>query len=565
MGPTGCGKTSLLNVLAARVSSGGSANSKLSGTITLNGTPRNDADFRKISAYVLQDDKLYPHLTVFETLLLAAHFYLGDDVSIESKYDVVDAVIAELGLEKTRNTVIGDERVRGVSGGERKRANVGVQLISDPAVLFLDEPTSGLDAFQAQAVMESMKAMSENGRLVISVIHQPRSSIFDMFDMLLLLSEGRTMYLGDSNAATSYFATQGFPCPKLFNPSDFFLDTLSPDNRDPEIEEITTNRIQKFGDVWLSSYQTEFDKLSDDCTSELPSPNNSQFTFKRILRNFQILGWRSWTEQSRELPTFFIKLGITIFFGLVLGGIYSNTQDNQQGISNRMGILFVLSINQGFNSVLGVLNSFPKEKVIVNRERAAGAYDSFSYILAKYFVELPLNLVPCIVYISIVYFMAHLNPDKFGITMLILMFEVAIGISLGLWISAAVDSPEAASALGTPAVIIALLFSGYYINLNSLPIVANGIPYLSFIRWTLEALLINEFTGETFKCNDAVGACKTTGEQVLNILSFGGHTIYYPLFGLGMLLIAFSVMALFTLYNSKISFISLGHRGRHLK
>lgn len=97
---------------------------------------------------------------------------------------------------KVRDTIIGDEKVRGVSGGERKRANIGMQLIVDPAVLFLDEPTSGLDSFQAQAVMESMKYMARSGRLVVTVIHQPRSSIFDMFDQLLLLSEGRTIYLG---------------------------------------------------------------------------------------------------------------------------------------------------------------------------------------------------------------------------------------------------------------------------------------------------------------------------------------------------------------------------------
>jgi ABC-type multidrug transport system ATPase subunit len=97
---------------------------------------------------------------------------------------------------KVRDTIIGDETVRGVSGGARKRANIGMQLIVDPAVLFLDEPTSGLDSFQAQAVMESMKYMARSGRLVVTVIHQPRSSIFDMFDQLLLLSEGRTIYLG---------------------------------------------------------------------------------------------------------------------------------------------------------------------------------------------------------------------------------------------------------------------------------------------------------------------------------------------------------------------------------
>ena len=113
-------------------------------------------------------------MTVYETLMYSAHFYLPNAVTDEEKAALVTGVISELGLNKTRDTIIGDEKLRGVSGGERKRANIGVQLISDPAVLFLDEPTSGLDSFQAQAVMGSMKSIAQNGRMVITVIHQPR-------------------------------------------------------------------------------------------------------------------------------------------------------------------------------------------------------------------------------------------------------------------------------------------------------------------------------------------------------------------------------------------------------
>jgi len=193
MGPTGCGKTSLLNVLAARVSTSGMSEGQLQGQVLINGKARDDNTFRRVSAYVLQDDKLYPHLTMHETLLLAAHFFLPSGVSDEQKEDVISNVMMELGLGKTRDTIIGDEKVRGVSGGERKRANIAVQLISNPQVLFMDEPTSGLDSFQAQSVMEAIKNLARSGRLVISVIHQPRSSIYQMFDDLLLLSNGKTM------------------------------------------------------------------------------------------------------------------------------------------------------------------------------------------------------------------------------------------------------------------------------------------------------------------------------------------------------------------------------------
>jgi ATP-binding cassette subfamily G (WHITE) protein 2 len=121
---------------------------------------RDEQKFRRVSAYVLQDDLLFAHLTVFETLMLAANFYLPDELPDSEKKEVVMGVLTELGLLKAKDTIIGDDKVRGVSGGERKRANIAAQLICDPAVLFLDEPTSGLDSFQAQSVMEAMKVLS---------------------------------------------------------------------------------------------------------------------------------------------------------------------------------------------------------------------------------------------------------------------------------------------------------------------------------------------------------------------------------------------------------------------
>jgi hypothetical protein len=315
--------------------------------------------------------------------------------------------------------------------------------------------------------MESMKAMAENGRLVIPVIHQPRSSIFEMFDRLLLLSEGRTMYLGSARSATSYFAMLGLVCPKLFNPSDYFLDILSPDNRSTESEDITSRRIEVLGDKWLE-YQ-ESQKLAEGESEEKKPvvPIIHPWTFHQFMQSFSVLCWRSWTEQSREIPTLVIKLCITLFFAFVIGGIYSNSPHNQKGISNRIGLLFVICINQGFNSVLGVLNTFPKEKIIVNRERSTDAYDTLSYFTAKYFVEAPLNLLPCVIFVTIIYWMVGLNADTYGFHLLIVMCEVLTGISLGLTISALTPSIEAANALGPPAVIIALLFAGYYSEYSS--------------------------------------------------------------------------------------------------
>lgn len=348
---------------------------------------------------------MYAYLTVFETLIMAAHFFLPITLTAEEKEAHVRAVIAELGLVKATDTIIGNDKNRGVSGGERRRASIAVQLLTDPAVLFLDEPTSGLDAFQSQAVMESMKKLAEDGRLVISVIHQPRSSIYEMFNKLLILSEGRTMFYGDAIDAVGHFQRYRYQCPEDFNPSDFFLDLLSPDNRSPESQAETKNRIKFLGDRWEEEITNKKDAEDDAQQQEFISVKaiGTDEGIEKTFKAFQLLCWRCWAEQSRDTGAIIAKFASAIMFALILGGIYSKDTKSQQGIQNMKGILFFLLINQTFNSVLAVLNSFPREKLIVNRERDGRAYSTLSYCLAKFFVEQPLNLIPIIVYCCIVH------------------------------------------------------------------------------------------------------------------------------------------------------------------
>ena len=221
--------------------------SKLEGEIKVNGVNRNEigSKFARIAAFVQQDDVLFSLQTVRETLLTAARFRLPKELSMDEKNKRVDAIISELGLSKAEDTHIGDARIRGVSGGERKRTNIGVELIQDPSLLFLDEPTSGLDSFQALNVIETLKLLCESGTTVVLSIHQPRSSIFALFDQIIILSEGSIVYDGPpGKESVDYFGTLGFPCPDLFNPADYFLDVVSVDNRSPEEEKKSKQRIE---------------------------------------------------------------------------------------------------------------------------------------------------------------------------------------------------------------------------------------------------------------------------------------------------------------------------------
>ncbi|KAJ6655405.1 hypothetical protein lerEdw1_005402 [Lerista edwardsae] len=214
----------LLDVLAARKDPHG-----LSGDVLINGAPQ-PANFKCISGYVVQDDVVMGTLTVRENFQFSAALRLSRTVREQEKEERVNQIIKELGLTKVADSKVGTQFIRGISGGERKRTNIGMELITDPAILFLDEPTTGLDASTANAVLLLLKRMSRQGKTIIFSIHQPRYTIFKLFDNLTLLAAGKMLYHGPAQDAIEYFKTIGYECESFNNPADFFLDVINGDS-----------------------------------------------------------------------------------------------------------------------------------------------------------------------------------------------------------------------------------------------------------------------------------------------------------------------------------------------
>ena len=217
LGPSGSGKTTLLTALGGRLSG------KLRGTITFNGKPFSNS-MKRNTGFVTQDDVMYPHLSVTETLVYTALLRLPGSITRQQKVTHAQDVITQLGLTKCKNSIIGDALVRGVSGGERKRVSIGQEMLINPSVLFLDEPTSGLDSTTAQRIVSTLWELANGGRTVVMTIHQPSSRLFYMFHKVLLLSEGNTMYYGKGEEAMDYFSSIGYAPSVTMNPSDFLLD-----------------------------------------------------------------------------------------------------------------------------------------------------------------------------------------------------------------------------------------------------------------------------------------------------------------------------------------------------
>ena len=181
-------------------------------------------------------------MTVRECLEFAAKLKLPG--SYHMKMARVQELIQDLKLNKCQNTRIGGPLVKGVSGGERKRTSIGVELITDPSLIFLDEPTTGLDSFTATSVMEILGDLArKDGRTVISTIHQPNSDIFEMFDRLMLLARGKIIYFNEARLSVDYFASIGFQCPDLSNPADYFMTMMSIESIEMEAQSQRANSV----------------------------------------------------------------------------------------------------------------------------------------------------------------------------------------------------------------------------------------------------------------------------------------------------------------------------------
>jgi ABC-type multidrug transport system ATPase subunit len=162
-------------------------------------------------------------------------------------------VLLKLGLKDCADNLIGSDLIKGISGGEKRRVSIAVQILTDPRVLLLDEPTSGLDAFTASSIMEVLQGLANEGRTLILTIHQSRSDLFQQFGSVLLLARGGfPVYSGNSVGMLPHFGSLGFPCPTTTNPADFALDLITVDLQDPAREEKTRSIVQSLIDSWSS-------------------------------------------------------------------------------------------------------------------------------------------------------------------------------------------------------------------------------------------------------------------------------------------------------------------------
>lgn len=544
MGPSGAGKSSLLNCLAGRLSY--ASNSKLTGEILVNGRPL-QMKMEDISAYVMQEESMFVFNTVEETLEFRKNLEEHMFASEEEAQAAVDRALDNLALQHIKDTIIGNTTQRGVSGGEKKRVNIALDIFNDPPLLFLDEPTTGLDSFQAQNVMEILHQLAQKGRTVIASIHQPRSSIFPLLDDVILLSQGSCIYAGPAgDTVLKYFGEMGYENPANFNPSDYFLDLISVDLRTPELEKSSKDRHERMRNAYITHYENQSSIIEHDL-KELKHVESIR-TQAGFFKSFWLLCKRSWLDRIRDKEIMAQKMTMPIIFGAIFGAIYWQMPFTYDSIGDRIGILFFMAMVNAFGSTISTATVIPAQLAVVSRERKAGLYSLLAYHLSVVAVAIPYDILLNLTNPLIVLAMSNLRHgwDHWMIFTISIMLESFVSVSFGFLLSTWLPTPGSAAEIAPLWVIVFLMFSGYFLNEANIPGWLSWLKYISFVRYTFQALCVNEFKDACFEDN-----CEA-GNQVLRDLDFEDVEIAQNLIYLALFVIVFNV----------IGYLILAYRGQ---
>ena len=329
-------------------------------------------------------------------------------------------------------------------------------------------------------------------------IHQPRTNILNLFDKILLLSQGKTVLFGNLEEALAHFETCGYECPRHDNPADFFLDKISIDNRSDEAREESQARVDKLILAWESRHPTKWTNFEEKTHKVKQSQRRWE---NHIWREFLILIERDFQTQFRDVATIMGLIMQTLIIGLLIAFIFFQMPHNFAGVQDRIGLLFFVPINQTFTIVMPLIPIFALDRAIILRERYSSTYRTGTAYVSKFISLIPLRVILTTVFSFMIYYITGLRTDGFQFFLIfwgLLVVHTLCAIALGLAIAGSVPSVQIGQVVGPLVIVIFLLFAGNVANASSVTWILRWIQYTSLLFYAYQGLISNELSGQTF-------------------------------------------------------------------
>ncbi|KAJ8308060.1 hypothetical protein KUTeg_012934 [Tegillarca granosa] len=471
LGSSGSGKTSLLDVIACRT------DGKVSGKVYYNNYECSKEVMKQYGAYVLQADKLLANLTV-------------------------NKAIRDMGLKNVADSKIGGTIVRGISGGERRRVTVAIQLLQDPKILLLDEPTSGLDSYTARNLISSLAQLAHNGKLVLVSIHQPRSEIFKLFDQVGILSQGEMVFFGSSNKLVPYFDSIGYPCPTYANPLDHYVDLASIDRRNNDSEFQTLQRVHSLVEKFYASsiHSETADKVLE--ATMAPTTSRTMVRFYRprppnVFRVINALIGRMLINLARDRTIYITRTFMLSLFVPFICAFLGHMKNNQESIQDRIGLMYQSA------SV-----PFPHREIYIT-ENVGMAYiqrQLFCYHMQFMRFRFMFSLV-----LSSALLYTGLYPEwsRFGIYYAVVFVTHFIGEIMTVGTMGVFLNPQMANTITALVLSASILYaSGFLRTLSNMLDIFDWFSWVSIHKYVAEILVANEFKGLNFTCEQNGAPCQ---------------------------------------------------------
>jgi len=518
MGPSGAGKSSFLAAL------GGHQSLSVHGQVYAYHHTRDKLDSATLIleripvsqvAWLQQNDDFFCQLTVEETLRFAAFLELPH-LPLAHRERLVASHIDSLGLTHAANRQISSHLGHGsrLSGGERRRLSVALELLTEKQLVLADEPTSGLDSSMSEKVMKLLKDMAiERNIPCLCSLHQPRSSIWHSLDSFILMATGgKVCYAGDCHAAVDYFSKLGYECPKATNPAEFFVDLVSVDTEDPMAAAEDRARIERLAQAFRKHQEKQWKRHKR--VRETPKVIESKGSSVRQRRRrvgpldsiprFGALLLRSWRQNIRNHAVNLFRLTSSVLNAVLLAEIFPTVRGpvpTLNSVADRVALLSFGAITLCMMAYMKTANLFGKEMPVVQREQTRHQYTALEYLAAKVIAELPLDACFAAVFATVLKSMTSLAIPWTMLTQILSLLTVA-GASLGFVVGSWAPNEQMATVAGIPLLVVLMVVgvinpSGVDLS-HPPPRIVQVMKRMSPFSFAIEALCLGEYPGMKF-------------------------------------------------------------------